>query len=62
MSLIFSIVGDHAYIFNSSKEVEDAIEKFELQTVSKFSIYQKDKLFGAKGIFKLHHGLLRTQR
>lgn len=31
-------------------EVKLAIKKFEQDTMPKFSVYQKDKTFGAKGI------------
>ena len=33
--------------FETFKDVEDAIEKFELDTCSKFSVYYKDKIFGS---------------
>ena len=44
--------------YNSLMEVELAIEKFEQDTMPKFSVYQRDKTFGAKGIISL--SLFRT--
>ena len=36
-------------IFNNIEHAEEAIRNFELQTFSKFSVYQNDKNFGAHG-------------
>ena len=44
--------------YNSLMEVELDIEKFKQDTMSKFSVYQKDETFGAKGIISL--SLFRT--
>ena len=47
--LFYDLDAEYPSIFNNIEHAEEAICNFELQTLSKFSVYQKDKNFGAHG-------------
>ena len=55
--LFYDLGAKYPSIFNNVEHAEEAIRSFELQTFSKFSVYQKDKNFGAHGEYILHEGL-----
>ena len=45
--LFYDLGVEYPNNFNNIENVEEARRNFELQTFSKFSVYQKDKIFGA---------------
>ena len=47
--LFYDFGDEYPSIFNNIEYVEEAIRNFELRAFSKFSVYQKDKNFGAHG-------------
>ena len=47
--LFYDLGAEYPSIFNNIEHVEETTRNFELQKFSKFSVYQKDKNFGACG-------------